>query len=176
MKLIKLVLAISLIFNYSFLLAGHNVDHSNDPLQKTFIANIKRLPDAAYQKQLLLQPAWQNFEKKNGQWIVQFNEENQLPHYAIGAPIGMNPSANPMQVANEFIATQLREFNIPAGDMVYRNTATNKKYHYVHYKQFYKGLEVLWAKALIKMTLDNKVMQFGLDVYNDINMETSPCL
>ncbi|MEO8147196.1 MAG: T9SS type A sorting domain-containing protein [Bacteroidia bacterium] len=176
MKFKKPLLFLCLLAFNSLLYAENNVDHSYDPLLKTFITNIKRLPDAAYQQQLNNQGYWKNFVSKNGQWMVSFNEENQKPHYAVGTPVLMNVNATPFSVANEFIANQLSEFRIPVKDLVYRNTATNQKYHYVHFNQQYNGLEVLWASALIKMTLDNRVMQFGLDVYDDINISTTPAL
>ncbi len=176
MKLKNLLTVCCLALFTNGLMAQSNFDSNSDALLKTFVSNIKRLPDANYQLKLSEQTAWQNFTTQNGKWLVTFNEENQLPHNATGTPVQMNANATPLAAANDFIAGQLGAFNLPISDMIYRNTATNKKYHYVHFNQTYKGLDVLWAHAFVKMTHDNRVMQFMLDVYNNIAISVTPSL
>ena len=43
-----------------------------------------------YQQQLRNAEMWQNFMAENPNWFVIFNERNQLPHRAFGAPIPTN--------------------------------------------------------------------------------------
>ncbi len=150
--------------------------YNHDPLIKTFITNIKRLPDASYQEELKQSQAWQHFIQANGNWYVTFNEENQKPHRAVGAPIPVVNMGTPAQTALSFLQNSLSEFNIPIADLRLRNAPVSNKYQYVNFYQVYNGLEVLWSNATVKMTLSNGVMLWGLDVYNDIQMNIVPAL
>lgn len=152
-------------------------DHNSDPHLKTFIKNIRQLPDAGIQNAFANSQAWQQFTAQNGSWMVRFNEQTGKPHMAIGSPVLMGMPMEPQSVAYSFITSKLAPFNIPANDLVYNNTATNKKYHYVNYKQYYNGLEVLWARLQVKMLkTTGGVMQFQCDVYSDINVSPTPAL
>src|SRR5258705_2246154 len=121
-----------------------------DPNLKTFITNNKKMPDAAYQSQLRTTGAWKNFTESHPNWSVLFNEEIGKPSRAFGEPINTNFAGNPQSKAYSFITNELSEFNIPVSELQFRNTTTNQKYHYVNYKQFHSGLEVLWANIQVK--------------------------
>ena len=43
-----------------------------------------------YQQQLRNAEMWKNFMHQNPDWFVIFNENNQMPHRAFGAPIQIN--------------------------------------------------------------------------------------
>ena len=43
-----------------------------------------------YQELLRNSQLWQNFRTNHSDWFVIFNENNQLPHRAFGAPIEVN--------------------------------------------------------------------------------------
>lgn len=176
MKFTLIVAALLLVQTHRSATASNFGTNEKDPYVKTFITNTHRLPDKAYQQQLKNSDTWKNFLASHGSWSVRFNEETGLPHLAFGKPISMNVGSDPKEIATAFLADELNRFAIPANELVYRNTATNQKYHYVNYKQFHNGLEVLWANTQIKMTLDGRVMLFGLDVYNDIAISNTPAL
>lgn len=153
-----------------------DVLHNSDPLVKTFISNIKRMPDANYQYELSQSAAWQNYIQQNGNWMVWFNEENQKPHRATGTSIPVVNMGTPEGTALNFMQNYLSNFNIPVSDLHLRNAPVSNKHQYVNFYQTYNGLEVLWSNATVKMTLNNQVILWGLDVYNDIQMSTTPAL
>ncbi|MBL0342480.1 MAG: hypothetical protein IPP71_17200 [Bacteroidetes bacterium] len=176
MKLTKLTLVLVLctaMIHGSF--ASGHVKHNDDKLNKTFIENPKQLPDYAYQNLLRQKPFWQKFLNQNGSWNVIFNESSAMPHRAFGKPISVGGS-DAKSTAMNFMSSQLRDFSIPNADLVFSSTATGSKFFYVNFTQNYKGLEVLYSKVQIKMTHDFKVMQFGLDCYNNININTQATL
>ena len=152
------------------------VSESRDPNLKTFITNNKKMADAAYQSQLRTTGAWKNFSENHRGWTAVFNEETGKPHRAFGAPITSIFAGSLQEKAFSFITSELSEFNIPVNELQFRNTTANQKYHYVNYKQFHNGLEVLWANVQVKMTLDGKIMLFGLNVYDNINISVTPSL
>lgn len=176
MKLTKLsLMALLCVVLTSVSFAGGGVKHNDDKLIKTFIENPKQLPDNAYQNQLRQKAVWQKFVQKNGQWSVIFNESSAMPHRAFGKPVAVGGS-DARSTAMNFMSSNLREFNIPANDLQFISVATNSKFHYVNFNQYYKGLEVVFSKVQIKMTPDYRVMQFGLDCFNNINLNTTPTM
>jgi hypothetical protein len=169
-----LIQSIGFLFLSVMAFASGGVKTSDDPLLKTFITNRKQIPDRVYQNHLRALPAWTDFSKKHNSWMVIFNEGNQKPHRAVGAPI-FTGGSSARSVAENFMASELKDFNIPGG-MEFVSTATSSKYHYVNYIQKYQGLEVLFSKVQIKMTHDHGVMQYGLDCFENISISTQPTL
>lgn len=155
---------------------GSHVLKNDDPLIKIFIKNIKKMPDAQYQQMLRSEPAWQSFISKYPGWGVTFNEENQMPHRAYGNAINTAVAGTPQEVALKFMQTNLNVFNLPFTDIRFKNANTSKKFSYVHFNQQYKGLNVMWSDAYFKLTLKNEVVMFGLDVYNNIDVDITPTL
>src|SRR5688500_17832007 len=82
-----LIQSIGFLFLSVMAFASGGVKTNEDPLLKTFITNRKQIPDRVYQNHLRSLPAWTDFSKKHNSWMVVFNEGNQKPHRAVGAPI-----------------------------------------------------------------------------------------
>lgn len=170
-------LSILIVFLFSFSgFAGSNIHHNDDPLLKTFIENIKRLPDEVYQSELRNQPAWKNFRNQHGMWYVTFNEENAKPHRAYGKPIPMSNSGDAVSTALNFINTHLKEFNVPVKELNLISNIRSAKYHQVHFNQVHDNLEVLFSRSSIKLTPAYEVVMYSLDVYNDIDISTNPSI
>ena len=155
--------------------ASGDVKHYADPLRKIFIENPKQLPDYAYQNQLRKKSYWTQFVSESGNWTAMFNESNGLPRLAIGKPLAVAGSSA-KAVADNFLNNNLSNFNIPISALEYQSEATSSKYRYVNYKQFYQGIELLFSKVQVKMTMDFRVMQFGLGCHPNINISTQPAL
>lgn len=174
LKNLLLVPAICLLSVTVSFASGH-VKHHDDPLRKTFISNPQKLPDYAYQQSLRNRSVWQNFVKNNGQWNVIFNESSGMPHRAFGKPVSV-PGSDARSTAVNFMSNNLKEFRIPQSALKFLSVSTGSKYHYVNFYQEHQGLEILYSHVQIKMTHDYRVMQFGLDCYNNINLSTQPML
>ncbi len=175
LKKLLLLMVVAGTFTGTNVLASGHVKYYDDPLSKTFISNPKKLPDYALQHALRQQAVWQNFLNENGHWNVIFNESSGMPHRAFGKPVAV-PGANAKSASLNFLSNQLRTFNLPASGIEFSNVATNSKYHYVSYKQFYQGLEVLFSKVQVRLTHDLRVTQFTLDCYNSINIGITPAI
>jgi len=112
---------------------------------------------------------WQSYLSTNPDWFVIFNENNQLPHRAFGAPISLNSTSGllPFLASNNFtLPNDLRENSITKND----------KHINLSYSQYYNNLEVLNSKLYAKFSLANELISFGLDIFNDINISVVPIL
>lgn len=153
---------------------GSGIHSHEDQHNKRFI-NKSWTPNSSIQQALRNDSKWKNFTQKNGNWSVVFNETNNKPHRAFGQPIQLNSSSSPEAAALSFINNQASMFlenNIELRST--GKTPTNNKYYQPNFIQYYNGLEVLWSRATVKLTKDYKAVMFGLDVYNDISIATTP--
>jgi len=119
-----------------------------------------------YQEFLRNGHLWQNFRANYPDWFVIFNERNQLPHRAFGSPILVNDLESFLGAHNFTLPNDLREFS----------SVRNDKYINKTYVQYYNNLEVIGSKLYAKFTLDNELITFGMDVFNNINISTNPIL
>ena len=122
--------------------------------------------DLKYQEDLRNTKFWQDFIANNPSWFVVFNESNQLPHRAFGSPL-LNSDIFSVLSDNNFIfPSDLRELT----------SNKNDKYINKTYVQYYKGIEVLNSKLYAKYSINNDLLAFGLDVFNDINISIIPTI
>jgi len=170
----KFLLPVLVLFS-SLAFSSGQIHNYDDPLKVTFIKNPHKTHDLAYQQQLRNTSAWQQFLARNGTWSVVFNEENQMPHKAFGAPMAV-PGSDARSRAERFLNTELSGFNLRQDQLQFRSVSSGKKYDYVNYKQTYQGIEVLWSNVQVKMMKDGRVMQFSLGYHPNINISTTPTL
>lgn len=144
-----------------------------DEYQITFITNIKKLPDNILQSKIRNQENWQKFIAENGKWNVAFNEINGKPVRAFGNGIETYGTSIEERAEN-FLKNNLQNF-APEYNTYVLQGITTSKYHYITYTQQYKGLDVLFSNAKIRMTKDDyKVIMFGLETFSDISVNTTP--
>lgn len=174
MKQLLTLIAI-MSFSYAALSRG-DIHHNFDPKLKRFMDDSKRLPDQQYQQSLREQQSWQQFNQQNGNWWVQFNETNEKPHRAFGTPIPLQLSSSPAAAGLYFLNNYLSNYLPSSVQLEFLSAPVSKKYVQTNFIQKYNGLEVLWSRATVKMTPDFKVVMFGLDVYDDIAIPTTPIL
>ena len=130
-----------------------------------FVENKQPL-DKQYQAHLRKNTVWSQFQSVNSNWYVIFNEQNRLPHRAFGSPIQIN-SINDFLIDNNFnLPNDLRE--------LYSNK--NDNYTTKKFIQYYNNLEVIGSSLYAKLTNDNKIVAFGMDVFNDINVAINPTI
>lgn len=154
-----------LLFTF-FLFSLSATTHSHyDENEVRFVKDKKPLNDQ-YQSLLRSSGLWQQFQENNPNWFVIFNEQNQLPHRAFGSPIQIN-SVNDFLINNNFI--------IP-NDLRESYCIKNDKYITKKFIQYYNNLEVIGSSLYAKLTNDNKIVSFGLDLFNDINLDVNPIL
>ncbi len=170
----SILLAVLGLFG-SAVIAQDNMYSTEMKLEKTHITNNKRLPDEQFQRELRHSAPWQYFLQNNGTWYVTFNEENQKPHRAYGEPIPVY-GGTPQQKVENFIADKLQDFRIPTQDLVLTGIGETEKHIFVNYKQTYQGLEVLDSRFTARLTHDSKLILWGADVYNDIDVAIQPSL
>ena len=172
----KKIFTLLVLLILSFNLYAADIHHDYDPLLKTFITDIKRLPNEQMQEQLRSKAEWQSFKQNNGDWWVQFNETNAKPHRAFGTPITLSIASSPQAAAVYFTNNYLSAYVPSTINLEYISSPVSKKYIQSNFIQRYNGLEVLWSRLTVKMTLDYKVVMFGADVFDDIIISTVPTL
>jgi Zn-dependent metalloprotease len=161
-NIIFLIFAIITLNTYA---SKHNHDDKNEV---RYIKQSQQL-NTQFQQQLRNQVLWQSYLSTNPDWFVIFNENNQLPHRAFGAPISLNSTSGllPFLASNNFtLPNDLRENSITKND----------KHINLSYSQYYNNLEVLNSKLYAKFSLANELISFGLDIFNDINISVVPIL
>ena len=158
-KIIFIILTISTSFLYA---TKHN--HTDENEVRYITKNVELNPQ--YQQQLRNAEIWQNFMAENPDWFVIFNENNQMPHRAFGAPLQINDLFS-------FLATN--NFDLPV-DLREESSTKNDKYINQNFVQYYNNLEVVNSKLYAKFSLANELIAFGLDIFNDINISVVPTI
>ena len=118
---------------------------------------------------------WQSFLSNYPQWFTYFNEYNYKPHRAFGSPIILSNGNSLEERFLSFVNTNLNDFNIPQ-DIVLTRETKNDKYINLDFTQYYNNLEIIDSRIYAKITLDNKLVAFGLDVFSDISLDVIPLL
>ncbi|MDG2085749.1 MAG: PepSY domain-containing protein [Flavobacteriales bacterium] len=160
MKKVYLLLLSLILLNNLFAQKHNHTDendvryHNHNQIDKNFQQNLRN------------SDLWQNFVSNNADWFVIFNEGNQLPHRAFGKPILVNNFQSFLSDNN---------FNIPS-DLRQITSVKNDKYITENFVQHYNNLEVIGSNMFAKFNLNNHLVSFGLDVFNDIDISTNPSI
>ena len=157
-----IVLLIVFVFTVDLYATKHNHFDENE------IRYIKEdmVLDPVYQEYLRNRTIWKDFITNNSKWFVIFNERNQLPHRAFGSPIAINDLQAFLSAQNFILPDNLRE----------SSNIRNDKYITKTYTQYHNNLEVLGSNLYAKFTLNNELIGFGLDVFNDIDVSILPSI
>ena len=170
-NIISLFTLAFIVIPFSFATGELNTDKKSQDIR--FIKNNKRIPNIALQEKLRAEESWANFVGRHATWQVVFNEENRKPHRAYGKGISTFGSS-PEERALNFIVNELSGFDVPVSELVLSNASTSRKHHHINFYQEHEGLKVAFSRLTVKMTLDNKVIMFGVDVYDDISISIIP--
>ena len=155
------MLFLSSVFTSVFA-AEHN--HHDDNEVRYIKKNIEL--DPQYQQQLRNSNLWQDFINQHPNWFVIFNENNQMPHRAFGAPIS---------VTDLFSFLESNKFALPI-DLRQKTSTKNDKYINKNFVQYYNNIEVINSNLHAKFNLQNELISFGLDIFNDININIIPSI
>lgn len=147
---------------------------TSDPHNRTYIQNSREQLNQLRQQELRNTKSWLQFKSKHQGWKVIFDERSKMPHRAYGSGIILNGNGDPAALSLQFIESELSVFNIDAGQLKLRSAHQSPKYHYVDYYQVYQDREVLNSRVTVRLTKDNRVVLFGADVYNDIQLSIQP--
>lgn len=153
---------------------AQGIQYPKDPNLKTFIQDPHILYNQNLQASLRNSEAWESFKAEHGNWWVEFNEQTATPHRAFGTPIA-GSGATPEEMAYNFFMNELQSYGSNQVDIDIRANNTSK-YHYITYIQEFNGIEVLWSEATFRVSLDGNIIMFGLDIYPDINLSTTPSI
>lgn len=168
----KLLSTIVLVFLATLTFATSDPVHAYDPLEISFHNPQDQLWDYTFQQQLRNEANWQAFLAEHGTWYVSFNEENQKPHRAFGAPIPV-AGANALEQAKNFIDNELSSFGVSSNNLEVFASPTTKKHEWVNFHQLHEGLSVMNSRMVVKIA-NGQVIMFGADVYDNIEVNTTP--
>jgi Zn-dependent metalloprotease len=173
-KIILTCLALS-VQTISVFASGGDFAQASSPYEIRYIKNNKSFVDPAYQESINKGEAWQKLSSKLGAWQVIFNETTGKPHKAWGNAIAV-AGGTPESMGKQFINDFLKDFNIPMQDLVLQSTPLSKRFQYVHFYQNFHGRRILNSHLILKFTLNNEIVQFGCDVFSDININPQPSI
>ena len=171
MKHFTIILSFIIFFSNPISATKHTHD---DPNEIRYVKEEIRLNDKL-QSSLRSQNAWQNFLIENPNWFTYFNEYNYKPHRAFGSPIKLNSSGSTKDKIDFFISNSLSEFNLPE-NLFLDNKNSNSKFKHFNYSQRFNNLDVIDSRLYIKLSLNDEIISFGLDVYSDINISVVPTI
>ncbi len=168
----KIIYSICALSLFNTVLAQSNDElraiEGKDPLEKTFVKDIKKQPDADFQYQLRNAESWKNFASKANQWNVTFDEGNQLPHRASGPGIKLPTFSTEKELLNHFANTYLSDYQLPLNELELKSSTSNAKHNFYHFKQTHNGKEILNSDLYLKLSKQNDLIVFGLDVFKNI--------
>lgn len=129
----------------------------------------------ARQQQLRSSLPWQQFKLLYPKWSVQFNEQNARPHKAWGTPIPLK--GNTLQEkALGFLSNQAAMFQVPVQSLKQSAFIQSQKFDYLHYKQYWNGLEVLYTQIIFKFTKTGELVSFNIDAHSNISIDLNPTI
>lgn len=112
---------------------------------------------------------WKAFVSKHNDWGARFSNYTQLPHRAFGTPFAYNVGGNDLVAKTiHFFKNELAQYNIPVDELVLTRNNNDGIYQHVDFKQIHEGREVMWTRAGIRYSQDNKIILFITDVYRNI--------
>lgn len=167
-------LVVTIFFSVLLLTLSEQTNAHNEAAEIRYIQEYQAF-DAPWQQELKVLTNWRHFSQRHPSWHVIFNEGNNKPHRAYGNAIRVN-GADLMARTWQFMAQELEGFNIPAGQLELVNTHSSAKFDFVNFRQLYQGLEIINSRLTLKFTKNGEVILFGLDVFNDINLNTTPSI
>jgi len=134
--------------------------------------NAQAQTSPARQSALRNADAWESFLDAHPNWYVAFNEATGTPHRATGPAIAVTGS-DPESMARNFLATELAAYSLPAEALRLTRVYTNEKFHFVDFEQMHEGMRVLDSRVTMRISLDGKVVLFGMDLHQDIAVNTT---
>ena len=169
----KNTLLLSVLIFFTFNSFAHKHTHHDD-YEIRYIKESMQM-DNQVQENLRNNYPWQSFLSNYPKWFTYFNEYNYKPHRAFGSPIILSNGNSLEERFLSFVNTNLNDFNIPQ-DIVLTRETKNDKYINLDFTQYYNNLEIIDSRIYAKLTLDNKLVAFGLDVFSDISLDVIPLL
>ena len=169
----KNTLLLSALIFFTFNSFAHKHTHHDD-YEIRYIKESMQMNNQV-QENLRNNSPWQSFLSNYPQWFTYFNEYNYKPHRAFGSPIILSNGNSLEERFLSFVNTNLNDFNIPQ-DIVLTRETENDKYINLDFTQYYNNLEIIDSRIYAKITLDNKLVAFGLDVFSDISLDVIPSI
>ena len=164
---------LSILIFFSFNSFAHKHTHHDD-YEIRYINESMQLNNQI-QENLRNNSPWQSFLSIYPEWFTYFNEYNYKPHRAFGSPIILSNGYSSEERFLSFVNTNLNDFNIPQ-DIVLSRKTVNDKYINLDFTQYYNNLEIIDSRLYAKLTLDNKLVAFGLDIFSDISLDVIPTI
>jgi hypothetical protein len=169
----KNIFLLSVLIFFSFNSFAHKHTHHDD-YEIRYIKENMQLNNQI-QENLRNNSPWQSFLSNYPEWFTYFNEYNYKPHRAFGSPILLSNGYSSEERFLSFVNSNLNDFNIPQ-DIILSRKTENDKYINLDFTQYYNNLEIIDSRLYAKLTLDNKLVAFGLDVFSDISLDVIPTI
>ena len=168
----KRILLLIILISITNIITATKHDH-HDEHEVRYVENHKSLNEIV-QYNLRNQKNWNDFLALYPNWHVYFDEYSLKPHRAFGDPISLNGSSVEQKVIN-FTYNQLFDFNIP-NDIRFKAKRINDKHINLDFVQYYNQLEVINSRLFAKLTLNEELIVFGLDLFSDITTDVVPTI
>jgi len=149
--------------------------HFNDPYVVKFLKKGYGIIDPVFQSNIRHSAPWSTFAASHPGWMVQFDEDNQLPARAFGPGIFIS-GLDAESMARGFMQDELSSFGLPEEELEMKTITDNGKHHQVFFKQMHEGTEILFSQAMVKMTYAGQVTSWSAVVHRDITLNMQPSI
>lgn len=164
------VIFMALFYQCTF--AQNSISGNIDPAEKRYFHG--KPYDLTIQQRLRESSSWSEFVDGHGTWYVHFDEQSGMPHRAYGRPLDL-PGSTLSDKAIFLASEDLASWNIPINDLTIEPLISKGKHTWVNFRQSYQGIPVTGSRYFAKF-FQNKLVQFGCDVYPDIDVNIIPTL
>lgn len=185
-RIILLIIATFLLSNFANSQTNYESDLSKIPIEKDGavllpIEKLKGKTNFYSSNELESSKAWESFRKEYGNWTIIFDNLTKTPRRAFGKPIQINGyyeiNQNNVEKASLSFLNQFADlFNINTNELKIKNISQVKNKWYVKFSQHHNGFEVLFSEVDLRISDDGKVFSFGVDFYNDIDLDLVPSI
>lgn len=173
-----LFLIIALLINFSESMAINHLESDGSvllPAEKQI--NVESFTSDAK----LISKNWIKFQESNPSWTIMFDKLTGMPHRAFGKPlqiIGYDKISkdNIKNAAISFLKQNADLFKVNTNNLKLRKSIQINNLWTVSYSQIFNNIEVILTEVELRITSNGKVMAFGLDYYNDINITITPVI
>ncbi|MFT7588969.1 MAG: hypothetical protein ACI959_001183 [Limisphaerales bacterium] len=127
------------------------------------------------QRNLIKADNWQDFLSTHPGWSVKFTERTGMPHRALGKSFYVAGTDNTDRALN-LLNSELAAYSIDPADLEFARIYEGSKYDFVDFYQNHEGIRVLGSRATFRFTPSGEVVMFGLDLYSDLEANTTPSI
>ncbi len=175
------VFLLSLLVLIPAALSGQNRVEADGSVLLPAQVNTEMSFDRSKQFQMTRSFQWQEFQRKHGNWSVQWNEATGTPHRAFGKGIpvegfGVLTKDNIEAASRKFLQENSQALRVETTQLAMMRAQKVRNKWYVTFKQMKGDVPVLFSEIELRFFENGNLMAFGADFYPEIELDMNPLI